>query len=147
MEGEARTDEEDVRDAKETEGRYKSMRVLRNIATKLAVATIGARLLAAAAFGAEGTSVNVALPAAVRIGDTTLASGAYRITEVTDPLLMIGSDQDDAAIFVTAIRSLDLAAEDRKTEVVLSPDEEGILHLDKMFAEGDSAGYQFIGLK
>ena len=51
MEGEARTDEEDVRDAKETEGRYKSMRVLRNIATKLAVATIGARLLAAAAFG------------------------------------------------------------------------------------------------
>ena len=123
-------------------------RQLKSIGTKIAAATIATGLVAGAAFAAGGSTVTVNLPQAVNVGGTILASGEYKITEsnMTDGsnLFIFRSDKGAVASAV-AMRNADPTA-DQKTEVVLTRDGE-FLHLDKLFIEGDSAGYQFPEIK
>jgi len=120
------------------------MNALRNIGTKVVATMIAAGLIAGAAFAADGSTVTVTLPQAVNVGGATLASGQYTITASTmsdgSNLFVFRSDKGDVASAV-AMRSASPAV-DQKTEVILSNDN-GMLHLDKLFIEGDSAGYQF----
>lgn len=122
------------------------MNSLKNIGTKVAAAMIATGLVAGAAFA--GNVVTVTLPQAVTVGDATLASGQYTITESNmmdgSKLFVFRSDRGDTTSAV-ALKSAD-AASDQKTSVVLS-NENGVLHLDKMFIEGDATGYQFAGSK
>jgi hypothetical protein len=52
-----------------------------------------------------------------------------------------GANGEIAAV-VQGMRSVESDG-DSKTHVLLSPDAEGILHLDRMFIEGQMTGYQF----
>ena len=118
------------------------MNSLKSIGTKVMAAMIATGLVAGAAFA--GNVVTVTLPQAVTVGDATLASGQYTITESSmsdgSTLFVFRSEKGEATSAI-AMKSADPAA-DQKTEVVLS-NENGVLHLDKMFIEGDTAGYQF----
>lgn len=124
------------------------MNALRSIGTKVVTTMIATGLVAGAAFAASGSMVKVTLPEAVNVGGATLASGQYTITESTmadgSNLFVFRSEKGEATAAL-AMRSAEPAAE-QKTEVVLS-NEGGILHLDKLFIEGDSAGYQFADSK
>lgn len=112
--------------------------------TRIIGSMIAAGLVAGAAFAADGSTVTVNLPQAVTLGSATLARGQYTITETSmndgGNLFVFRSEKGDVTSAV-AMRSAD-AAIDQKTAVVLSNDH-GMLHLDKLFIEGDSAGYQF----
>jgi hypothetical protein len=120
------------------------MNALKSIGTKVITAMIATGLAAGAAFAASGATVKVTLPEAVNVGGATLASGQYTITESTSGdgsnVFVFRSEKGEATAAV-AMRSAEPSTE-QKTEVVLS-NEGGILHLDKLFIEGDSAGYQF----
>jgi hypothetical protein len=124
------------------------MNALKGFGTKVAAAMIATGLVAGAALAAGGSTVTVNLPQAVNVGGTILASGEYKITETNmadgNSLFVFRSVKGTVASAV-AMRSADPAA-DQKTEVVLTNDGGG-LHLDKLFIEGDSAGYQFAGVK
>lgn len=119
------------------------MNALKSIGTKVIGAMIATGLVAGAALAADGSTVTVTLPQAVTLGNATLASGQYTITESMSDgsdLFVFRSEKGDVASAV-ATRSADPAV-DQKTEVILSKDH-GMLRLDKLFIEGDSAGYQF----
>jgi hypothetical protein len=124
------------------------MNTLKNIGTKVMAAMLATGLVAGAAFAATGSVVTVTLPQAVTVGDATLASGQYTITESSmsdgSTLFVFRSEKGDATSAM-AMKSASPAV-DQKTEVVLS-NEKGVLHLDKMFIEGESAGYQFADSK
>lgn len=106
-------------------------------------AIVATGLIAGAAF-AGSNIISVDLPQAVTVGETTLASGHYTVTESTlndgTSLFVFRNDKGEATA-ATAMKSADPAA-DQKTEVILS-NEGGKMHLDKMFVAGESAGYQF----
>ena len=120
------------------------MNAFKSIGTKVVTTMIATGLVAGAAFAATGDTVTVTLPQSVSVGNATLASGQYTVTE--------SSMADGSSLFVfrsakgdtTSAMAMKSAypAVDQKTQVVLS-NEGGTLHLDKMFIEGDSAGYQF----
>jgi hypothetical protein len=120
------------------------MNALKSIATKVIAATIATGLIAGAAFAAGGSTVTVTLPQSVNLGNATLAGGQYTITESSmsdgSSLFVFRSDKGDVASAL-AMRSAEPAI-DQKTAVILSNDH-GTLHVDKLFIEGDSAGYQF----
>jgi len=121
------------------------MNALKNIATKAITATIATGLVASAAFAAaEGPTVTVTLPQSVNLGNATLASGQYTITESSmasgSTLFVFRSDKGDTTSAIAQKNAE--PATDQKTAVILANDH-GILHLDKLFIEGDSAGYQF----
>jgi hypothetical protein len=120
------------------------MNTLKSIGTKVVTAMIAAGLVAGAAFAASGDTVTVTLPQSVSVGNATLASGQYTVTESSmadgSSLFVFRSSKGDTTSAL-AMKSADPAI-DQKTAVVLS-NEGGTLHLDKMFIEGDSAGYQF----
>jgi hypothetical protein len=122
----------------------KNMNALNNIGTKVVTAMIATGLVAGAAFAAGASSVTVTLPQAVTLGNATLASGQYKITESSmsdgSSLFVFRSDKGDVASAV-ALKSAEPGT-DQKTSVVLS-NEHGTLHLDKLFIAGDAAGYQF----
>ncbi len=123
------------------------MNALKNIGTKLAAAMIATGLIAGAAFAADST-VKVTLPEAVSLGGTTLASGQYSITETTlvgGASIVVFRDEKGDTTTAVAQRTAEPGV-DQKTEVVLSH-AAGKLHLDKMFIEGDSVGYQFADSK
>ena len=123
------------------------MNALTSIGTKVVAAMIATGLVAGAAFAAGGSTVKVTLPEAVVVGGATLASGQYTITESSladGNLFVFRSDKGEATVAM-AMKNAEPAA-DQKTEVVLSH-EGGILHLDKLFIEGDAAGYQFVESK
>jgi hypothetical protein len=124
------------------------MNALKSIGTKVVTAMIATGLVAGAAFAASGFTVKVTLPEAISLGNATLASGEYTITESSmndgNSLFVFRSEKGDTTSAV-AMKNADPSAS-RKTEVVLS-NEGGILHLDKMFIEGESTGYQFSALK
>ncbi len=127
------------------------MTIFRNIGIKLATVVTATGLAAGTAFAATGVQVNVTLPDSVSVGYTTLGSGQYTITEYPVgasawSTLVFRNDDGETAAVVTALRSAD-RADDSKTEVILSPDNEGILHLDKMFIEGQITGYKFVDTK
>jgi uncharacterized cupredoxin-like copper-binding protein len=115
------------------------MSTLKSILT----AMIATGLVAGAAFAASNT-ITVNLPQAINVGDATLASGQYTVTESNladgTSLFVFRNDKGDATA-ATAMKSANPTV-DQKTEVILS-NEGGKMHLDKMFIEGDSAGYQF----
>jgi len=124
------------------------MITLKTMGTKVVAAMIGTGLIAGAAFAAGGDTVTVTLPEAVTVGGATLASGQYTITESSPAdgtnLFVFRSDKGETTAAI-AMRSAEPVA-GQKTEVVLSH-EGGILHLDKLFIAGDSAGYQFADSK
>ncbi len=115
------------------------MSTLKSILT----AIIATGLIAGAAFAASNT-ITVNLPQAISIGDATLASGQYTITEsnlADGSTLFVFRNDKGQATAATAMKSADPSA-DQKTEVILS-NEGGKMHLDKMFIAGESVGYQF----
>jgi hypothetical protein len=120
------------------------MNTLRNFGTKVVFSMIDTGLVAGAAFAASGDTLTINLPEAATVNGSQLASGQYKVTETSmadgSSLLVFRSDKGDATA-VVAMRSVEPAA-DQKSEVVLSH-EGGSLHLDKMFIQGESAGYQF----
>ena len=120
------------------------MSTLKSIGTKVVTAMIATGLVAGAVFAATGDTVTVTLPQSVSVGNATLASGQYTVTESSmadgSSLFVFRSAKGDTTA-ATAMKSADGAAS-QKTEVVLS-NEGGTLHVDKMFIEGDSVGYQF----
>ena len=109
---------------------------------------IATGLIAGAAFSGGGNTVSVILPGAVSVGGATLPGGQYKITESTladgNSLFVFRSEKGETAVAV-ASKNADPSA-DQKTEVVLSK-EGGTLHLDKLFIEGASVGYQFAETK
>jgi hypothetical protein len=120
------------------------MNALKSIGTKFVTATIAAGLIAGAAFAASGASVTVNLPEAVTVGSTVLPGGQYTITEsyMNDgSSLMVFRSESGQTASAMAVRSADPAV-DQKTAVVLQR-EGGTLHLDKMFIEGETTGFQF----
>jgi hypothetical protein len=115
---------------------------------KFAAVAMAAGLVAGAAFGASGSTVKVTLPEAVSVGNATLASGEYTITESTisgGASLFVFRDAKGDAVSAVAMKTAEPSNE-QKTEVVLS-NAGGTLRLDKMFIEGSSAGYQFNEVK
>ena len=122
------------------------MNALKSIATKVVTTMIATGLIAGAAFAAD--SVTVTLPQAVSVGNTTLASGQYTITETTNSggtsMFVFRSDKGETTSAIA--ERIAEPSSDQKTEVVLSH-EGGTLHLDKMFIEGDATGYQFASAK
>lgn len=124
------------------------MSTFKSIGTKVMAAMVATGLVAGAAFASSGDTFTVNLPQSVSVGNATLASGQYTVTESLmasgSSLFVFRSAKGDTTSAV-AMKSADPAV-DQKTEVVLS-NEGGSLHLDKMFIEGDSAGYQFVVTK
>jgi len=124
------------------------MNALKSIGTKVMTAAIATGLVAGAAFAASGSVVTVTLPQSVTVGNATLASGQYTITESSmadgNSLFVFRSDKGDTTAAI-AMKGAEPAA-DQKTSVVLSNDN-GSLHLDKVFIAGQSTGYQFVDLK
>jgi hypothetical protein len=120
------------------------MNAHRNFATKVVFSMIAAGLAAGAAFAGTGATLTVNLPEAVTVNGSPLASGQYTVTENSmadgSSLLVFRTDKGQATA-VVAMKSADPAV-DQKTELVLSH-EGGSLHLDKMFIEGEGAGFQF----
>jgi hypothetical protein len=125
-------------------GKVKNMNALTNFATKVVTAIVATGLVAGAAFAASGSTITINLPETATVNGSTLASGQYKVTETSmndgSTLLVFRSDSGDATA-VVAMRNAEPAA-DQKSEVVLSH-EGGSLHLDKMFIEGEGAGFQF----
>lgn len=124
------------------------MNALKNIGTKVITAMVATGLVAGVAFAAPGSVVTVTLPQSISVGNATLASGQYTITESALPdgssLFLFRSEKGDTTTAM-AMKGVDPAA-DQKTSVVLSSDN-GTLHLDKMFIAGESTGYQFADVK
>jgi glucose/arabinose dehydrogenase len=120
------------------------MNTLKNFGTKVVFSMIAAGLAAGAAFAATGTTLTINLPEAATVNGSALASGQYTVTESSmgdgSSLLVFRSEKGDTTA-VVAMKSAEPAA-DQKSEVVLSHDG-GSLHLDKLFVEGEGAGYQF----
>jgi hypothetical protein len=120
------------------------------------MAMIATGLAAGAAFASTDNTVDVTLPQPVTVGKVTLPSGAYRINEVNigsgeSMFLFLNADGDTAAV-AEAMKNADLPDATAghvsdKTEVVLSHGEDGTMRLDKLFVQGDAAGYQFINTK
>jgi hypothetical protein len=115
------------------------MKTLTNKVFALAIAT---GIAATAAFAATD-SVSVTFPQDVVVSGVTLASGQYTITEtsMSDGELFVFRSGKGAVVAALATKSAEASA-DQKTEVVLSR-EGGLLHVDKLFIEGEGAGYQF----
>ena len=120
------------------------MNALTNFGTKVVFSMIAAGLVAGAAFAASGDTLTINLPEAATVNGSALTSGQYKVTETAmadgSSLLVFRSDKGDATA-VVAMKSAEPSA-DQKSEVILSH-EGGSLHLDKMFIQGESAGYQF----
>ena len=120
------------------------MNSLKNFATKVVFSTIAAGLAATAAFAASGDVLTINLPEAVTLNGSVLPSGQYKITETSmadgSGLLVFRSDKGTATA-VLAMRSAEPSA-DQKSEVILA-NEGGSMRLDKLFVQGESAGYQF----
>jgi hypothetical protein len=120
------------------------MNALKSFGTKVVFSMIAAGLAAGAAFAATGSTITVNLPEVVTVNGSTLASGQYTVTEnpMADgsSILVFRTDKGQATA-VVAMRNAEAAA-DQKSELVLSH-EGGNLHLDKLFIEGEGAGFQF----
>ena len=120
------------------------MNAFKNFGTKVVFSMIAAGLVAGAAFAGTGATVTVNLPEAVTVNGSTLASGQYTVTENSmasgSTLLVFRSDKGDTTA-VMAMKNAEPSA-DQKSEAVLSH-EGGNLHLDKLFIQGEGAGYQF----
>ena len=126
---------------------------LRNAGTKIALAMIGTGLAASAAFaGLNGGRVNITLPDSVVVDGKAIPSGDYTITEVplgAESVFVFRNDHGDSEAVVPATRTVtppdrNYFGGSNKTEVTLTPSEDGTLHLNDMFIEGDSAGYHFM---
>jgi len=119
---------------------YKTMK----FGSKVVFSVIAAGLAASAAFATTGARLTINLPEAVTVNGSTLASGQYKVTETSmadgASLLVFRSDKGEATGVV--VKKTASAAPDQKSEAILSS-EGGSLHLDKLFVEGESAGFQF----
>jgi hypothetical protein len=122
-----------------------NMNTLRNLGIRFAGAAVAAGMLASAAFGLTGSVMTVNLPQSVSVGSAVLPSGEYKVSQFSmndgNKLFVFRSDKGSEAVSAVAMKSAEPSA-DQKTSVVLSNDN-GTLRLDKMFIEGDNAGYQF----
>lgn len=120
------------------------MNAFKNFGTKVVFSMIAAGLAAGAAFAASGTTLTINLPEAATVNGSTLASGQYTVTENSmadgSSLLVFRTDKGQATA-VVAMRNA-AASTDQKSELVLSH-EDGNLHLDKLFVQGEGAGFQF----
>lgn len=121
------------------------MNTLKNLGIKVAGAAVAMGMVAGAAFGLTGSVLTVNLPQSVSVGSAVLPSGQYKVTEFSmndgNSLFVFRSDKGNEAVSAVAIKTAEPSA-DQKTSVVFSNDN-GTLHLDKMFIEGDGTGYQF----
>ena len=121
------------------------MNTLKNLGIKVAGAAVAMGMVAGAAFGLTGSVLTVNLPQSVSVGSAVLPSGQYKVTEFSmndgNSLFVFRSDKGNEAVSAVAIKTAEPSV-DQKTSVVFSNDN-GTLHLDKMFIAGDGSGYQF----
>ena len=131
------------------------MITFRNVGTKIAGAMLFAGLTASAGFAANGFTMNLTLPESVSVGNTVLAAGPCKITEIKlendQSAFLFRDDQGHTAVVTGAktaqpddVNSSDIG---QRSEVVLTSDEDGTKHLDQMFIEGESTGYRFLRLQ
>ncbi len=120
------------------------MNALRSIGTKVVATLVLTGLAVGSAFAATGTTLTVTLPEGVTVGNVILAGGQYTITETINHggsgMFIFRSDKGES-VAALGMRVAEPAA-DQKTELVIANDG-GSPRLDRMFIEGDSAGYQF----
>jgi len=83
---------------------------------------------------------NVTFTQPVTVGTTTLPEGHYTISNVSDGVFLIHSDNGEHAIVLG--RTIDASSESPKTEVTLRNDGEGF-RLDKLLFEGETSGIGF----
>ena len=118
--------------------------------TKIAAAIVGTGLAASAAFaGLNVGTANVTLSDPVIVGDKILPSGDYVVSEVlvgAKTVIVFRNDNGNAEAVVPVTRTAvsDFNAPSKKTELTMSPNEDGTLHLKDMFIEGDPEGYHFM---
>jgi hypothetical protein len=121
------------------------MNTFRNLGIKFAGAAVAMGMVASAAFGLTGSVLTVNLPQSVSVGSAVLPGGEYKVTQYSmndgNRIFVFRSDKGNEAVSAVAMKSAEPSA-DQKTSVVLANDN-GTLRLDKMFIEGDNAGYQF----
>src|ERR1700691_795332 len=90
------------------ERKEKKMITLKNIGAKVATAMLVAGLGTSMAIAAVGVNVNVTLPESVSVGNTTLPSGAYNVTEVqvsgSESLFVFRDSKGDTSAVVPAVR-------------------------------------------
>ena len=103
-------------------------------------------LMAGGMFAASH-EVTVNVPHAITVGSTTLPSGEYTISNLNMPngdeyFLVRDVNGHAATLQAQRIDSDDQS----KSQVVFSKDGD-TWHFDKMFVQGDDAGYQFINIK
>ena len=93
--------------------------------------------------------VNITLPDRVSVGNTALGSGQYTITEYPQGSVSTFVFREGNGNIAAVVQGQRTASrpDGSRTEVVLSPDDEGILHPDKMFVEGGTTGYQFVDVQ
>ncbi len=121
------------------------MNTLKNFGTKIVFSMIASGLAVGAAFAASGDTLTINLPEAASLNGSTLASGQYKVTETAmadgSSLLVFRNDKGNATA-VVATKSAEPSA-DQKSASDLQMKVRHSLHLDKLFIQGESAGYQF----
>jgi hypothetical protein len=129
---------------------------LKNAGAKLSAAVIALGLAASGAAFASSYTVNVTLPQAAQVGNTTLQSGNYQLVEIpvnsVQSMFVFRDSTGHTDAVAQATRTV--SPEDvnsfgasQKTELILSPNETGAMHLNQMFVEGDTTGYRFASVK
>jgi hypothetical protein len=102
--------------------------------------------MAGSLMAASPKKISVTLPHAVTVGNTTLPSGNYTISNLTmsdGEYFLIRSNDDQVA--PTTIQAMKISPdESEKTQVIFSQDGD-TWRFDKMFVQGDGVGYQFVG--
>jgi hypothetical protein len=127
---------------------------MNTLKAKVAVATIAMGLAAGGALAAvSGYPVDVTLPQAVDVGNRILPSGQYEIDQMPvggrESMFVFRDENGNTAAVVEGAKmvqptDVDPGGASRKTELRLSPGEDGMLHLNELFIEGESIGYRFI---
>jgi hypothetical protein len=102
-------------------------------------------LLVSSLMAATPNRIMVTLPHAVTVGNTTLPSGSYTISnlDMADGEYFVIRSANSAA--VATIQAMKITANTSdKTQIQFSQDGD-TWRFDKMFVEGDGTGYQFVG--
>ena len=122
------------------------MRFGRTCVSGLASVVIGGGLLAGGLLASDGNRIDLTLPHAVTIGSTTLPSGNYTVStlDMGEGEYFVVRGQGTPTVTLRAVK-IDAEASD-KTRFIFSQDGD-TWHFEKLFVQGDDAGYQFVNVK
>jgi hypothetical protein len=106
-------------------------------------------------YSTGANTINVTLPEAVCVGDKTLPRGPYKLSEIrfgSESSFLFRDDNGNTAAIAEATRTVsprkvDSSGAVEKTELLLLSSEDGTVHLNQLFIEGQTGGFQFVNLK